>query len=176
MRKLFHITWDFPGGPVAKTLYSQCRGPESTPGQGTKSHMLQLRPAAARQIYFFKKPDECYNNRGFRWLENDNTNSNIWHASSTHCPKLSACKCHAVLFYPENTPVRWALLQGRKLTEKTLLSCQEGMALRWAQASGLSGYMTWHTMLRVCSATQSCLTLCNPMDCNPPGSSVHGIL
>ena len=22
----------------------------------------------------------------------------------------------------------------------------------------------------------SCLTLCNPMDCNPPGSSVHGIL
>ena len=24
--------------------------------------------------------------------------------------------------------------------------------------------------------TQSCLTLCNPMDCNPPGFSVHGIL
>ena len=23
---------------------------------------------------------------------------------------------------------------------------------------------------------QSCLTLCNPMDCNPPGPSVHGIL
>ena len=22
--------------------------------------------------------------------------------------------------------------------------------------------------------TQSCPTLCNPMDCNPPGSSVHG--
>ena len=22
----------------------------------------------------------------------------------------------------------------------------------------------------------SCLTLCDPMDCNPPGSSVHGIL
>ena len=24
-------------------------------------------------------------------------------------------------------------------------------------------------------ATQSCLTLCNPMDCSLPGSSVHGI-
>ena len=24
--------------------------------------------------------------------------------------------------------------------------------------------------------TQSCLTLCDPMDCNSPGSSVHGIL
>ena len=23
--------------------------------------------------------------------------------------------------------------------------------------------------------TKSCLTLCNPMDCSPPGSSVHGI-
>ena len=23
--------------------------------------------------------------------------------------------------------------------------------------------------------TQSCLTLCNPMDCSPPCSSVHGI-
>ena len=27
----------------------------------------------------------------------------------------------------------------------------------------------------MCSVTQSCLTLCNPMDCSPPGSSVHGI-
>ena len=27
----------------------------------------------------------------------------------------------------------------------------------------------------VCSVTQPCLTLCNCMDCSPPGSSVHGI-
>ena len=26
------------------------------------------------------------------------------------------------------------------------------------------------------SVTHSCLTLCDPMDCRPPGSSVHGIL
>ena len=25
-------------------------------------------------------------------------------------------------------------------------------------------------------AAQSCLTVCHPMECNPPGSSVHGIL
>ena len=25
-------------------------------------------------------------------------------------------------------------------------------------------------------SVQSCLTLCNPMDCSPPGSSVHGVL
>ena len=27
-----------------------------------------------------------------------------------------------------------------------------------------------------CLVTQSCPILCNPMDCSPPGSSVHGIL
>ena len=27
----------------------------------------------------------------------------------------------------------------------------------------------------VCLVTQSCPTLCNPMDCSPPGSSVHEI-
>ena len=26
----------------------------------------------------------------------------------------------------------------------------------------------------VCLVAQLCLTLCNPMDCSPPGSSVHG--
>ena len=26
----------------------------------------------------------------------------------------------------------------------------------------------------VCLVTQSCPTFCNPMDCSPPGSSVHG--
>ena len=29
--------------------------------------------------------------------------------------------------------------------------------------------------MHVYSASQSCLTLCNRMDCSPPGSSVHGI-
>ena len=26
----------------------------------------------------------------------------------------------------------------------------------------------------MCLVTQSCPTLCDPMDCSPPGSSVHG--
>ena len=28
----------------------------------------------------------------------------------------------------------------------------------------------------LCLVNQSCLTLCDPMDCSPPGSSVHEIL
>ena len=30
--------------------------------------------------------------------------------------------------------------------------------------------------MAIISAAQSCPTLCNPMDCSLPGSSVHGIL
>ena len=34
-----------------------------------------------------------------------------------------------------------------------------------------------YTLSCVCAQSpQLCLTLCNPMDCSPPGSSVHGIL
>ena len=32
-----------PGAPVAKTPLTYCRGPSSIPGQGTSSHMPQLR-------------------------------------------------------------------------------------------------------------------------------------
>ena len=33
----------------------------------------------------------------------------------------------------------------------------------------------WKLCVCVCVCAQLCLTLCNPMDCSPPGSSVHGI-
>ena len=32
------------------------------------------------------------------------------------------------------------------------------------------------TKVVLCLVAQSCLTLCDPVDCSPPGSSVHGIL
>ena len=49
----------FPGGPVAKTLHSQCRGPRFNPSskldptchnEDGRSRMLQLRPGMAKQI------------------------------------------------------------------------------------------------------------------------------
>ena len=33
-----------------------------------------------------------------------------------------------------------------------------------------------HLSFLICEVAQSCPTLCNPMDCSPPGSSIHGIL
>ena len=42
------LTWDFPGGPGAKTWIPDTGGQGLIPGQGTRSHMLQLRPDAAK--------------------------------------------------------------------------------------------------------------------------------
>ena len=38
------------------------------------------------------------------------------------------------------------------------------------------GVSKCYTSVRGVSVTRSCLTLCDPMDCSPPGSSVRGIL
>ena len=38
------------------------------------------------------------------------------------------------------------------------------------------GDPVWERWKRRCVCAQSCPTLCDPMDCNLPGSSVHGIL
>ena len=39
-----------------------------------------------------------------------------------------------------------------------------------------SGQRSWNLGMCGCSGAQSCLTLCDPVDCSPPGSSVLGIL
>ena len=40
---------DLPGGPMVKTLHSQCRELGFNPCRGTRSHMLQLRPSVAKK-------------------------------------------------------------------------------------------------------------------------------
>ena len=40
----------------------------------------------------------------------------------------------------------------------------------------LHHWATWEAPIRQVLVIESCPTLCNPMDCSPPGSSVHGIL
>ena len=45
-----------------------------------------------------------------------------------------------------------------------------------ALGEGWSHLLTHLAVGTTCLAAQSCLTLCNPVDFSPPGSSVHGIL
>ena len=51
---------------------------------------------------------------------------------------------------------------------------EESWALDCIMGRRDGGWM--RTCAVLCLAAQLCLTLCNPMDCNLPGSSVHGIL
>ena len=59
---------------------------------------------------------------------------------------------------------------------------QDGLWWEKMDSGSLVGYMGCHLLSLFdlykmkALVAQSCLTLCSPMDCSPPGSSVHGIL
>ena len=77
-----------------------------------------------------------------------------------------------------------ALEQGLAPKKESVRETREGLA---TQAGGSEGAEVWPTVKsptslaragegsKVSKVTQSCPTLCGPMDCSPPGSSVHGI-
>ena len=58
-------------------------------------------------------------------------------------------------------------------------SKRQDLVLNWVSLSlghfcSVKVHMWWRPCL-LAKSLQSCPTLCNPMDCSPPGSSVHGI-
>ena len=59
----------------------------------------------------------------------------------------------------------------------TILTCQEH-SRRYCKAKNRPAIETHDLLIHMQNAKslQSCLTLCDPMDYSPPGSSVHGIL
>ena len=59
--------------------------------------------------------------------------------------------------------------------------CRAFFQVQWRAAerfqaarTGSDGYFKEIAFVCVCLVAQSCPTLCDPMDCSPPGSSVHG--
>ena len=63
-----------------------------------------------------------------------------------------------------------SVLKGRRLKER--LTEKKKDKFLWKTHSGPPA----QACVCVYSVTQSCPTLCDPMDCSPPDSSVHGIL
>ena len=59
-----------------------------------------------------------------------------------------------------------------KLTRE-ILRCNSNLVRRWVVSFEENDFFY---SLCVCLVNQSCLILCNPMDCSLPGSSGHGIL
>ena len=82
---------------------------------------------------------------------------------------------------PGRPPVPWSVPVSEP-EDTHCLTSPRPLKAETAGLGGMSGGMVYATLLLTksffleCSASQSRLTLCNPMDCSPPGSSVHGIL
>ena len=94
-------------------------------------------------------------------------------------------KCHYSYFREKK--ISWGVVTCPKLHRwwggkpEMNASCDSSLLLfllnsDWVRESTGRNKPRLRKMLRACLRAQSCLTLCDPMDCSPPGSSVHGVL
>ena len=89
-----------------------------------------------------------------------------WHAVSFHTEKLwVTLKWRSLLL---KLPLTWYVLC--LLTQ----SCHSSESW-WVYDQVVVRFSVWCVCVCVCAQSlQLCLILCKPMDCSPPGSSVHG--
>ena len=76
--------------------------------------------------------------------------------STPPAPSPGACPLSSELPLPVLAPSHHLVLAGFQLRVRP-----------WPRSTSVKGKV---------KVSQSCLTLCGPLDCSPPGSSVHGIL
>ena len=84
------------------------------------------------------------------------------HFSAFHCVVPQIRNIRIILEFFLSTDVHFLCMTSVYLTGPT---------------SNINTYLNYiyNINMCACSVAQLCSTLCNPMDCNPPGSSVHGI-
>ena len=66
----------------------------------------------------------------------------------------------------------WGHVSGRSVVK--LLTTLRSLALFFPSPASMVLCSLSFPFCVVCLVAQSCLTLCDPMDCNPLGSSLHG--
>ena len=97
----------------------------------------------------------------------------MWFCSLTYSARHRSTAC---LFYTKYTNLARSL-PSYPLFHQLLLVGDSTSLVLWGRLSLPSGSAgTWGAYKVKMLVTQSCLTLCNLMNCSPPGSSVHGIL
>ena len=80
------------------------------------------------------------------------------------------CSC---LENPRDQGAWWAAVYGVAQSRTRLKRLSSSNS---SSRHNYSSPLNYAIQLCVCSDVQSCLTLCDPTDCGPPGSSVHEIL
>jgi len=106
-------------------------------------------------------------------LENPRDGGAWWAAisgvaqSRTRLKRLSSSMCK--IFYPCVVKYLYMNIRHQKENHKARCLSPEGKT-QVCVCVCLCGHAHVHVPV------QSCPTLCDPMDCNPPGSSIHGIL
>ena len=98
-------------------------------------------------------------------------------SSSSHVERLSIGEQRSQAWIPSGAP-NWQLTP-RGLPSILKMNLQNPVETFQIKSCGKEiNYLHWSGA--ICqkvklTVVQSCLTLCDPMDCSPPGSSVHGI-
>ena len=109
--------------------------------------------------------------------------ANIWKDAQHHKPfKNSKLKqswtttIHLLKWLNSNIQTTPNASEAMKQQELSFIACRMQKSIATFKAAGhfLTKLHTNLTMKLKVSDTQSRLPLCNPMDCSPPGSSVHG--
>ena len=94
------------------------------------------------------------------------------------CVSAYVCVCFGkkdarpLFSIPERTCDSAVIKYPTRLSQKTA----KGKVAALASLSGFVSPPTSHQLWRVVVHAQPCPTLCDPMDCSLPGSTVHGIL
>ena len=82
------------------------------------------------------------------------------------CSTVGAC-CYPSYIWKGSW---WTYLQSRSRDADTESGLGDTV---WGRGRG--ELRVWHWRVYTCLVAQSCPTLCDPVDCSPPGSSVHGV-
>ena len=106
-----------------------------------------------------------------------------WNSHSIHKVKVKVVQSCPTLCNPVDCTVSGASVHGilqARILEWVAVPFSRGSSQPrdGTQVSCIAGgfFTLWTTKKKESEVAQSCLTLCDPMDCSPPGSFIHGIL
>ena len=99
--------------------------------------------------------------RGLEWAAMPSSRGFSRHRDETHI------SCTVDGFFTTEPP-------GKPMGNRKYLNLARAEAQERERDHDKQGRLKWHLACVCVKSLQSCLTLCDPMDCSPPGSSIHG--